>query len=244
MNRDDTGKFEQVHLAQWLETSRHYLFPEKARAAGLATSSGATPSQPAAGQGRQNETDPLESDPDPAEKALLQLRLDTHGARVRFISRIRGNMLRRVKRTAQWNSNPLQELEHVFFSHVSFIARNPDVARHMLDWLILCGDVRIQRRVQAVVDCYVSRLAQRIERARCQDFIRADISPHFAANFFVSLIQGLALGKEAGLTARNEIFRKAAHTFALYRDWMAPSTAEGTKPAYIYIPAYFGWSRT
>jgi len=160
MNRGDTGGFNQAHLTQWLETSRHYLFSERERPVGLVTSSGATPSQPATGQSKQDETDSLESDPDPAEKALLQLRLDTHGARVRFISRIRGNMLRRVKRTAQWNSNPLQELEHAFFSHVSFIARN-------------------------------------------------------------------------------ELFRKAAHTFALYRGWMATLT-QGTKPVCIHIPAYFG----
>lgn len=243
MKRGDTGKFEQVHLAQWLETSRHYLFSGRECSVGLAASSGAAPTQPATGQSRQDEADPLESDPDPAEKALLQLRLDTHGARVRFISRIRGNMLRRVKRTAQWNANPLQELEQMFFSHVAFIARNPDVARRMLGWLIVCGDVRIQRRVQAVVDCYTSRLAQRIERARCQDFIRADISPHFAANFFISLIQGLVPGKSAGLTARNELFRKAAQTFVLYRDWMATPT-QGTKPVCIHIPAYFGWNRT
>ncbi|MCD6704876.1 MAG: hypothetical protein LT080_00280 [Thiobacillus sp.] len=242
MNMGDTSKLKQAYLAQWLETSRHYLFSEDEKQVGLAMSSGVASSQPVVGQRKQDGADPVERDADPAEKALLQLRLDTHGARVRFISRVRGKLLRRVKRTAQWNSNPLQELEHVFFSHVSFIARNPDVARRMLDWLLLRGDIRIQRRVQGVVDCYASRLARIIERARRQDFIRADISPHFAANFFVSLIQGLVLGKDAGLSARDEIFRKAAHAFALYRDWMA-APAQGTKPVCL-CTAHFGWNRT
>lgn len=245
MNMGDTSKFNQAHLAQWLETSRHYLFSDSdgKSPVKVAASQGDAASQPVIGQRNQPGADPVERDADPAEEALLQLQLDTHGARVRFISRLRGKLLRRVKRSARWNVNPLQELEHVFFSHVSFIARNPDVARRMLAWLLPRGDVRIQRRVQAVVDCYASRLARRIEHAKGQYFIRADISPYFAANFFVSLIQGVALGKEAGLSARDEIFRKATHAFALYRDWLA-APVPSVMPPSIYIPAYFGWNRT
>lgn len=241
MNMGDTSKFNQVHLAQWLETSRLYLFSEVEKPAESAMSSAAAPNQPVIGQRKQVGANPVERDDDPAEKALLQLRLDTHGARVRFISRVRGKLLRRIKRTVQWNANPLQELEHVFFSHVAFIARNPDIARRMLDWLSWRDDARVQRRVQEVVDCYASRLAQKIECARHQGFIRTDISPNFAANFFVSLIQGLALGKDTGLSARDEIFRKAAHAFALYRDWMAAPEQEA-KPVCLY-PASFAWNR-
>jgi hypothetical protein len=96
----------------------------------VAASQGDAASQPAIGQRNQPGADPVERDADRAEEALLQLQLDTHGARVRFISRLRGKLLHRVKRSAQWDVNPLQELEHVFFSHVSFIARNPVLARH------------------------------------------------------------------------------------------------------------------
>lgn len=242
MNMGDTSKFEPAHLAQWLETSRHYLFYDKESPEALAASHGATFGQSATGQRKQDDGGPLKHDSDPAEKALLQLRLDTHGARIRFISRVRGKLLRRVKRTTQWSINPLWKLERVFFSHVAFIARNPDVARRMLGWLLLRDDVRIQRRVQAVVDCYVSRLARIIERARRRDFIRTDISPYFAANYFVSLIQGLVLGKDLGLSARDEIFRKAALAFALYRDWIAspPIKAE---PVCIVASANFGGNR-
>lgn len=242
MNMGETGRFDPAHLAQWLETTRHYLFSDRESPVELATSPGTASNRPAIGQRKQRDANTVECGADPAEKALLQLRLDTHGARVRFISRVRGKLLRRVKPTAQRNSNPLQELGRVFFSHVSFIARNPDVAKRMLGWLLLSSDVRIQRRVQMVIDCYASRLARIIERARYQGFIRADISPHFAALFFVSLIQGLALGIGKGQSARNAIFRKAAHAFALYRDCIA-SPAKRTMPVCIYIPAYLGWSR-
>jgi TetR/AcrR family transcriptional regulator len=244
MKMSDTSKFNQAHLAQWLEASRHYLFSDSNGESPMevATSPCDAASQPAIWQRKQPGADPVEHDADPAEDALLQLRLDTHGARVRFISRLRGKLLRRVKRSTQWNVNPLQELEHVFFSHVSFIARNPDVARRMLAWLLPRGDVRIRRRVQAVVDCYASHLARRIEYARQQGFIRAGISPYFAANFFVSLIQGLVLGKEAGLFARDEIFRKTAHAFAVYRNGLA-APAPGVMLPNIFS-ARFGWNRT
>jgi TetR/AcrR family transcriptional regulator len=243
MSTGDTSNFDPAHLAQWLETTRHYLFSDGERTVEAATSPSAVSNRPPKGLGKQRDANTVERDADPAEKALLALRLDTHGARVRFISRVRGKLLRRVKPTAQWNSNPLQELARVFFSHVSFIARNPDVATRLLGWLLLSGDVRIQRRVQKLIDCYASRLARIIERARYQGFIRVDVSPHFAALFFVSLIQGLALGIGKGKSARNAIFKRAAHAFALYRDWIA-SPAKRTMPVCIYIPAYLGWSRT
>ncbi len=241
MNTGDTSTFDSVHLAQWLETTRHYLFSDRESMA--ATPPGAASNRPAIGQGKQHDANAVELDTDPAEKALLQLRLDTYGARVRFISRVRGKLLRRVKLTAQWNLNPLQELERVFFSQISFIARNPDVAKRMLSWLLLSGDIRIRRRVQMVVDCYASRLARIIELARHQGFIRTDISPPSAASFFVSLIQGLMLGMNTGLSARDEIFRKAAHAFVLYRDWIV-LPAKRTQPVCIYSPGYFGWNRT
>lgn len=247
MNTGDTSKFDPAHLGQWLETTRHYLFSDRESTAEVATSPSAASNRPAIGPGKQRDANTVELDTDlaadPAEKALLQLRLDTHAARIRFISRVRGKLLRRVKLTAQWNLNPLQELERVFFSQVSFIARNPHVAKRMLGWLLLSGDIRIQRRVQMVVDCYASRLARIIELARHQGFIRTDISPPSAAIFFVNLIQGLTLGINTGLSARDEIFRKAAHAFVLYRDWIA-LPEKRTQPACIYSAAYFGWNRT
>lgn len=154
---DDTGRFKQAHVAQWLETSRHYLFSDGEPPLERATPSSVESSQRATGPNRQDETDPLESDADPAGSALLWLWLAPRRARAHF------------------------------------------------------GGSGI--------------------RSCC------------SANFFDGLMPCVAPGKDTGLFARDELFRKATHAFALYRNWLA-APAPSASPAGIYIPAYFGWNRT
>lgn len=191
MNISDTNKFEQAYLEQWLETTRHYLFAD------------------------------LESLADAAEKALLEPKLDSHGAQGRFISRARGGLLRLLKCTAQHDQNPLQELERAFYFQVSFISRHPDVPKRLLGWLSQDSDTRIRRRIQMVIDHYESRLCRMIGRAKCQGLIRADIEPQTAASLFVGMIQGLAIRMNAGLLQRELLLREAVEVFALYRAGMA-----------------------
>lgn len=64
MNTGGTEQFEPAHLAQWLETTRVYLYSEQ------------------------------ESRAAPIDNALPQLRQDGHGDQDRFISRARGSLLR------------------------------------------------------------------------------------------------------------------------------------------------------
>lgn len=163
MNTGDTGKFENAHLEQWLEATRHYLFADQ------------------------------ESLADVAGKALLDSRLDSHGAQDRFISRVRGRLLRLVKRTAQHDQNPLQELERAFYFQASFVLRHPDVPKRLLEWLSQGSDTRIRRRIQKVISHYESRLCRMIAQAKRQGRIRADIDPRTAAGIFIGMIQGLAL---------------------------------------------------
>ena len=59
MNTGNTGHFDQAHLAQWLETTRYYLFADLERLAA------------------------------PSGNALLQMRQDSRGAQARFIARVR-----------------------------------------------------------------------------------------------------------------------------------------------------------
>ena len=66
MNMGDTSKLKQAYLAQWLETSRHYLFSEDEKQVGLAMSSGVASNQPVVGQRKQDGADPVERDADPA----------------------------------------------------------------------------------------------------------------------------------------------------------------------------------
>ena len=221
MNTGETRKFEQAHLAQWLETSRHYLFPDGKSLVELATSPGVASSQPAIGQRKQNDANTVAFDADPAEKALPQLRLDSHGAQDRFISRARGKLLRLVKGTARQDQSPLQELEQVFYFQAMFVTQHPDIPKRLLGWLSQDSDSRIRRRIQRVIGHYESRLAGTIERGKHQGLIRANIDPRTAARIFIGMIQRLALRVNANLRQRERLLREAFEAFALYRAGMA-----------------------
>lgn len=191
MNTGDTNKFEHAYLEQWLKATRHYLFADQ------------------------------ESLADAAEKALLEPRLDSHGARDRFISQVRGRLLRLLKRTAMHDQNPLQELEHAFYFQALFVSQHPDVPKRLLEWLSQGSDTRIRRRIQKVIVHYESRLCRMIDQARHQGFIRADIDPRTAAGIFIGMIQGLALRLNANLRQRELLLREAFENFSLYRAGMA-----------------------
>ena len=191
MNTYDPNNFEHAHLEQWLETTRHYLFVDQ------------------------------EGLTDMAGKALLEARLDSHGAQGRFISRARGKLLRLVKCVARHDQNPLQELERAFYFQASFVSRHPEVPKRLLGWLSQGSDIRIRRRIQMVIGHYESRLCQMIDQAKHQGLIRADIDPRTAASLFVGMIQGLALRMNANLRQRDLLLREAFEIFALYRAGMA-----------------------
>lgn len=194
MNTGDTNKFEHAYLEQWLKTTRHYLFADQ------------------------------ESLSDAAGKALLEPRLGSHGSQDRFISRARGSLLRLLKRTAQHDQNPLQELERAFYFQASFVSRHPDVPKRLLEWLSQGSDTRIRRRIQKVIGHYESRLCRMIAQAKRQGFIRADIDPYAAAGIFIGMIQSLALRLNVNLRQRELLLREAFENFSLYRAGMASAS--------------------
>ncbi len=194
MNTGDTNKFEHAHLQQWLETTRHYLFADQ------------------------------ESFADAAGKALLESQLDSHGAQDRFISGVRGSLLRLVKRTVWHDQNPLQELERAFYFQASFVSRHPEVPKRLLGWLSQDSDTRIRRRIQMVIGHYESRLCRMIAQAKHQGFIRSDIDPRIAAGIFIGMIQGLALRMNVNLRQRDLLLHEAFEVFALYRAGMASAS--------------------
>jgi hypothetical protein len=191
MNTVDTDLFENAYLAQWLKTTHHYLLGDQKRVVNA------------------------------TETALLDSKSDSHGAQDRFLSRARGSLLRLVKRTAQHDQNPLQELERAFYFQVSFIAQHPDIPKRLLGWLSQNGDSRIRRRIQKVIDQYESRLCRMIDRAKHQGLIRADIEPRTAASVLISMIQGVALKMDADFRQRELMLREAFEGFAMYRAGMA-----------------------
>lgn len=190
MNTVDTDHLEDAHLAQWLKTSHHYLLGDQKKIVNV------------------------------TEKALLDAKLDSHGAQDRFLSRARGSLLRLVKCSAQHDQNPLQELERAFYFQVTFIAQHPDIPKHLLGWLSQNGDSRIRRRIQRVIDQYESRLCRMIDQAKHQGLVRADIEPRTAASVLISMIQGVALKMDADFRQRELRLREAFEGFSMYRAGM------------------------
>ncbi len=216
MNTDDMDKYEHAYLEQWLETTSHYLFANRERLADAASSSIAASSLPTTGQCHHNDESMRERDAVMTEKTLLQLRLDSRGSQIRFISRVRGRLLRLVKRTAQCDQNPLCELECTFYSQVLFIARNPDVPVRMLGWLLGSGNDRIRRRVRSIIGHHEAKLSRLIDRAKRQGLVRAGVDPRAAAERFVAMIQGLALRRCVDPHQPERFLKEAAKIFPVY----------------------------
>lgn len=161
---------------------------------------------------RERLTDMTEEMPEPG--------LDSHGAQNRYISRVRGSVLRLMKRTAAHDRNPLLELERAFHLQASFISRHPEIPRRLLGWLSQDSDTRIRRRIQRVIGHYESRLCRIIAQARQQGCIRPDIDPRAAAGIFIGMIQSLALRMNVSLRQRELLLHEAFQSFFLFRTGM------------------------
>lgn len=191
MTRDKTrDNPENPFLAQWLETTRSYLFEH----------------QQAADTG------------DVAVHAPPISAAESHGAQARGIARVRGHLLRLTMRQPMGEQNPLLELRQIFQSLISFIARNPEVPSRMLRWSARSGHHRIRRRVQMVIDQFTSRISFIIRRAQAQARIRRDVEPHTAAVLFVGIAQSLMLRLFAGFLQREQLRGEANRLFKLYLD--------------------------
>lgn len=83
-----------------------------------------------------------------------------------------------MRETGRYGENALRELERAFYSHVSFIARHPDVPRRILSWSLQSTDARLRRRVEKVIAHYEFRVIRLITSGQKQGCIRADIEPH------------------------------------------------------------------
>ena len=121
------------------------------------------------------------------------LRLDSHGEQERFIARVRGRVLRLMRRGTRVDREPLEELEQVFRRQVVFMARNREVPTRMLELATAGSDGRIQRRIRRIIEQYEARLARVIARGQQVGVVHAAVSPSEEARLLVGLIRGLAL---------------------------------------------------
>jgi len=189
---------ENPFVEQWLETTRSYLFSQQ---------------QPSDASNN-------------AAEAPFASEVESHGAQARGIARVRGRLLRLTMRQPADDPDPVRELERIFHSLVSFIARNPDVPSRMLRWSARSGHRRIRRRVQMVVDQFVARISFIIQRAQAQARIRPDVEPQTAAVLFVGIAQSLVLRLFAGFLPREQLHDEANRLLQLYLTGMRSARLE------------------
>lgn len=149
--------------------------------------------------------------------------LDSH-ARDRFVSRVRGRLLRLMKDTVQRDRNPLRELERAFKIQAVFIARHPEIPGRLLGWLSQSRGNRMHRRIRKLIGHYESRISRLIARARQQGSVKADIDPQAAASVFIGMIQSLALRVNLNLSQRERLLREALDHFSLFRAAMTAAS--------------------
>lgn len=184
----NSGKFENPFLEQWLKTTRAYLFAHR----------------------------PASSTDDGAAKESPAPAPESHTAQAQCISRVRGHLLRLAVRRPVDDQDPLRELQRIFHSLISFVARNPEVPSRMLQWSAQGGHGRIQRRIQVVIEQFTSQISSIIGRAQDQARIRHDLEPLTAAMLFVGIAQSLVLRMLAGVLRREHLRDEADRLFVLY----------------------------
>ncbi len=181
----------QEHLDRWKEVSRGYLLSGREAPAPNAEIPG----------GRE-----LPS----------QCKLESRRGRDRFLSHVRQRLFCLMRETGRYGENALRELERAFHSHVSFIARHPDVPRRILTWSLQSADARLRRRVQKVMAHYEFRLVRLIANGQQQGCIRADIEPHAASGLFIGMLQNLVLRLSADGLQPERLLQEANHLFSAY----------------------------
>ncbi|MDT3678157.1 MAG: hypothetical protein ROZ64_04890 [Burkholderiaceae bacterium] len=140
----------------------------------------------------------------------------------RFLSQVRQRVFLLLREAGLPDGNALHRLEHVFDSHVSFIARHPDTPRRILGWTLQCADARLRRRVRKVVLHYEFRLSRLIARGQRQGCIRADIEAPVATALFVAMLQNLVLRLPDDRVPEKTLLREAERVFSGYRELLRP----------------------
>ena len=165
------------------------------------------------------------------EEVLLGLRVDSNGARNRFISRVRGRLLRLVKRLGGRERDPLQDLEREYHSIVSFVARNPAVALRVMGWSMEGGDARIRRRIGNITRDLEARLARLVDLARRQGHVGAGVDPNAAAGRLVAMVRNLALGMPVDRRRPERFLEESDKGFQVFLDELRTQRRTGAPGA-------------
>jgi TetR/AcrR family transcriptional regulator len=186
-------EIDRKHLDRWTEITRAYLL--------------SGPDTPA-----QRIALPVTRELEP------QGNLDCRHGRDRFLSRVRQQLFSLMRETGLYGEDGLRELERTFYSHVSFIARHPEIPRRILTWCLQGDDARLRRRVQKVVTHYEYRVVRLITKGQKQGCIRPDLEPRAATGLFVGMLQNLVLRLPADRFQPEVLLRDANRLFSAYAE--------------------------
>jgi hypothetical protein len=182
-------EIDPEHLERWKEVTRAYLLSGRdAQSAAMPTAGGLQP----------------------------QCNLHCRHGRDRFLSRVRQQLFGLIRESGRYGENALREIERAFYSHVSFIARHPEVPRRILAWGLQGDDARLRRRVQKVVTHYEYRVVRLITKGQEQGCIRPDLEPRAATGLFVGMLQNLALSLPAERFQPEALLQEADRLFSAY----------------------------
>ncbi|MDD2453466.1 MAG: TetR/AcrR family transcriptional regulator [Synergistaceae bacterium] len=125
-------------------------------------------------------------------------------------------LLERVDHASLSALNPLEGLEAVFFSHISFIDEYPGVPGIFFGELQRSEDSPARRQAKTLMEKYSGRILRMLDAGKKAGLIDKKVESRVAAGLFIGIIQGLVLQSRLSGAAVS-VSRNAAGVFALFR---------------------------
>jgi len=129
-------------------------------------------------------------------------------------------LLERTDKASLSASNPLEGLEAVFSSHISFIAEYPGVPGIFFGELQRSEESPARKQARTLMEKYGGRILRMLDAGKKAGLIDEKVESRVAAGLFIGIIQGLVLQSHLSGTAAS-VSRNAAGVFALFRRGIA-----------------------
>jgi len=131
------------------------------------------------------------------------------------INWVRSGLMSVVEAAAANSENPLEALNGIFLTHVSFIAKHPAIPRLVFSDSLLRRDPRLKQLIQEIVTGYESKVEGLLGQAKATGLARLDLDEGSAATLFLGMIQGLVLQSNI-FGGRRSLLDEAKKVFPIY----------------------------
>ncbi len=129
-------------------------------------------------------------------------------------------LLERTEKAAAGISSPLDALQAMFLTHVSFVSEHPGAPRMLFSELQGAKATPAKRLANLMMKQYGARIIHLIERGKEQGELRTDLDSAAAATLFIGTIQGLVM--QSLIAGDMERMRaNAPQIFAIYQRGIA-----------------------